>query len=65
VQIYFFAKNIDQALVSLGALPAEHRHLFVGQLVHVALAGGHNALVLTERLLTAVRKQSVISPQKF
>jgi hypothetical protein len=51
--------------VPLGALPAEHRHLFVGQLVHVALDGGHNALVLTERLLTAARKRSVISPERF
>ncbi|KAF8678776.1 ARM repeat-containing protein [Rhizoctonia solani] len=65
VKEYLGVENIDEAILALEALPSEHRHLFVDKLVNASMDGGNKVVVLTEKLFSAARSRSVISPEGF
>ncbi|EUC57481.1 MA3 domain protein, partial [Rhizoctonia solani AG-3 Rhs1AP] len=62
---YIGLENIDEAIISLETIPSEHRHLFVDQLINASMEGGNKVVVLAEKLFSAIRSRSVISPEGF
>ncbi|KAG8749884.1 hypothetical protein FRC11_010937, partial [Ceratobasidium sp. 423] len=65
VREYLGVKNIDEAITALEALPSEHRHLFVDKLINASMDGGNKVVILAEKLFSAARSRSVISPEGF
>jgi hypothetical protein len=56
-------ENVQEAIMALEALPAEHRRVFFDKMVTAALNGGNKAVVLAEKLFAAVHKQQVCLPE--
>ncbi|CAE6458874.1 unnamed protein product [Rhizoctonia solani] len=65
VKEYLGAQDIKEAIMTLETLPSEHRHLFVDKLVNASMDGGDKVVVLTEKVFSAARSRSVISPECF
>ncbi|CAE6539638.1 unnamed protein product [Rhizoctonia solani] len=65
VKEYLGVENVDEAIMALEALPSEHRHLFVDKLINASMDGGNKDVVLTEKLFSAARSQSVITTEDF
>ncbi|KAG8698363.1 hypothetical protein FRC09_007268 [Ceratobasidium sp. 395] len=62
---YLHVEDIEEAIMALGVLPTEHRHIFIAKMVGAALDGGNKAVVLTEMLFTAIHKHYACSATAF
>ncbi|KAG8752330.1 hypothetical protein FRC12_012029 [Ceratobasidium sp. 428] len=65
IKEYLGVANVEEAIMALEGLPAEHHHIYVDRMVGAVLDGGNEVIVLAEKLFTAIHKQQACSVAAF
>ncbi|CAE6507418.1 unnamed protein product [Rhizoctonia solani] len=68
VKEYLGAQGIKEAIMALEALPSEHRHFFVDELINASMNSGSKVVVLVvlvEKLFSAARSHVVKAKNGF